>query len=243
MALLYLKQEDNTRYEVRSAGASLRLYSNGVMHSQYNKNAPINGAIWDLLLLPGFFATTTPKRILVLGLGGGTIVHLLRLFFPQSHITCVELDEEHIYIAKQHFSIPSKNVTVLHADAYEFLNEKAKSGEKYDWIIDDVFQHGSGEPERAEALDELGSKYLKCLENNAILSINVIAKQQGKQVKTLAKLFASAYEFSHPLYVNRIVSLMKFDGDSAQFRLNLKQHKLLNQDLKSCKLNYRLKRF
>ncbi len=69
MALLYLKQEDNTRYEVRSAGASLRLYSNGVMHSQYNKNNPINGAIWDLLLLPGFFALTPPKRILVLGLG------------------------------------------------------------------------------------------------------------------------------------------------------------------------------
>ena len=243
MALLYLKQEDNTRYEVRSAGASLRLYSNGVMHSQYNKNSPISGAIWDLLLLPGFFALNPPKRILVLGLGGGTIVHLLRLFFPQSHISCVELDEEHIYIAKQHFVIPSDNVSIFHGDAYEFLNKKANTKDKYDWIIDDVFQHGSGEPERSKALDDLAGKYLDCLTDNAILSINVIAKQQGKQVKALAKSFSSAYEFSHPLYVNRIISLMKFDASSAQFRINLKQHKMLNQDLKSCKLNYRLKKF
>jgi len=243
MALLYLKQEDNTRYEVRSAGASLRLYSNGVMHSQYNKNTPINGAIWDLLLLPGFFAPTPPKRILVLGLGGGTIVHLLRLFFPQSHITCVELDEEHIYIAQQHFDIPSDNVNVVHGDAYAFLEKQGKTKQGYDWIIDDVFQHCSGEPKRSKALDELSAKYLKCLSDNAILSINVIAKQQGGQVKALAAGFSSAYQFSHPLYVNRIVSLMKFDASTVQFRQNLKQHKMLDQGLKSCKLNYRLKKF
>ena len=73
MALVYQKQLGNSHYEVRSAGASLRLYSNGVLHSQYNPNTPVGGTIWDLLLLPGFFKDTPPKRILVLGLGGGAI--------------------------------------------------------------------------------------------------------------------------------------------------------------------------
>ncbi len=242
MALQYFKQKGDTHYEVRNAGASLRLYSNGVMHSQYNPNTPINGAIWDLLLLPGFFALTPPKRILVLGLGGGTIVHLLRRFFPQSHITCVELDAEHIYIAQQHFNIPNDNVTVLHGDAYEFLNNNQPSSDQFDWIIDDVFQHTSGEPERQTPLNELFDLYRKCLSTDGVLSINVISDKQKKQVKQLSEQFELAYEFSHPLYVNCIVTMLNKGCSTAQFRDNLKQHTMLNQSLKSCRLNYRLKR-
>ncbi len=243
MALQYFKQEGNTRYEVRNAGASLRLYSNGVMHSQYNPNAPINGAIWDLLLLPGFFANKPPERILVLGLGGGTIVHLLRLFFPLSHITCVELDAEHIYIAQQHFNIPADNVSVLHGDAYQFLqNNQSSPADHFDWIIDDVFQHTSGEPERQTPLNELYDLYRKCLSTDGVLSINVIAANQKKQVKQLSQQFKTAYEFSHPLYVNCIVTMLDVGCSTARFRENLKQHKILNQSLKSCRLNYRLKK-
>ncbi len=247
MAVLYSKQTADSLYEVRSAGASLRLYSNGVLHSQYNKNTPINGAIWDLLLLPGFFAVSPPKRILVLGLGGGTIVHLLRRFFPESHITCVELDTEHISVAKQFFLIPNKNVNVVHADAYDFLKDAAhkKKGKKqtFDWIIDDVFQHDSGEPERIETLSDLAETYLQCLHINGLLSINVISDKQKRQVKKLVPSFMSAYQFSHPLYENCIVSLCRFEASTAQFRLNLKLHKMLDQTYKTCKLNYRLKRF
>jgi spermidine synthase len=243
MALLYSKQTADSLYEVRSAGASLRLYSNGVLHSQYNKNTPINGAIWDLLLLPGFLAPSPPKYILVLGLGGGTIVHLLRRFFPESHITCVELDKEHITIAKQFFVIPNDNVKVVHADAYEFLKGTINTDQKYDWIIDDVFQHGSGEPERADDINELAAIYVGCLQKNGLLSINVITKQQKKQVKELAQSFMCAYQFNHPLYENSIVSLNLFDACTAQFRVNLKQHKMLDQSYKTCKLNYRLKRY
>ncbi len=247
MALLYSKQTADCLYEVRSAGASLRLYSNGVLHSQYNKNTPINGAIWDLLLLPGFFAPSLPKRILVLGLGGGTIVHLLRRFFPESHITCVELDSEHITIAKQFFLIPTENVNIVHADAYAFLKDAAhkKIGEKqrFDWIIDDVFQHGTGEPERIEAVSGLAETYLSCLQKNGLLSINVIGSKQKKQLKELVPFFVSAYQFNHPLYENSIVSLNRFDASTAQFRVNLKQHKVLDQTYKTCKLNYRLRRF
>ncbi len=247
MALLYSKQTADSLYEVRNAGASLRLYSNGVLHSQYNKNTPINGAIWDLLLLPGFLAPRSPKRILVLGLGGGTIVHLLRRFFPESHITCVELDREHITIAKQFFLIPTENVKVVHADAYDFLKDAThkQKGEKqkFDWIIDDVFQHLTGEPKRVKAVSGMTTMYLSCLQKNGLLSINVIGSKQKKQLKNLMPSFVSAYQFNHPLYENSIVSLNRFDASTAQFRINLKQHKMLDQTYKTCKLNYRLQRF
>ena len=103
MAVIFTKQQGPDHYEVRSAGSSVRLYSNGVLHSQYNSLHPISGAIWDLLVLPGFFLKHPPRNILVLGLGGGTVIHLIRHFFPDSHITCVEKEAMHIQIAKRFF--------------------------------------------------------------------------------------------------------------------------------------------
>ena len=239
MALVYQNQLADSHYEVRSAGASLRLYSNGVLHSQYNPNTPISGGIWDLLLLPGFFKETPPKRILVLGLGGGTIVHLIKAFFPESLLTCVELDKQHIDIAQQFFVIPSQQVEVIHADAYEYLSE---TSETFDWIVDDVFQHVSGEPTRAKSLNDIFPLYLQRLKPQGMLSANLIGSEQYKQMKSFSENFTQGYQFNHPMYENRIICLSSAMCSTAQFRLNLKQFKVLDQSRKSCKLNYRLRK-
>ncbi|QKQ25565.1 hypothetical protein [Candidatus Reidiella endopervernicosa] len=55
MALLWYRKEGESRYEVRSAGATRRLYTNGVFHSQYNPNRPISGSVWGLLMLPALY--------------------------------------------------------------------------------------------------------------------------------------------------------------------------------------------
>jgi spermidine synthase len=239
MALLYQKQVAGSDYQVRSAGASLRLYSNGVLHSQYNPNTPINGTIWDLLLLPGFFKGTAPKHILVLGLGGGTIVHLLKVFFPESFITCVELDKEHIHIAKKHFLIPAKQVKVVHGDAYEFLR---RTTQKFDWIMDDVFQHVLGEPLRGKSVKDIFPLYSQCLNKQGMLSANLIGAEQYQQMKYFSEQFGHGYQFNHPMYENRIICLSDDMCSTAQFRLNLKQFKELDQSRKTCKLNYRLRK-
>ncbi len=247
MALIYCKQTQDTRYEVRTAGASLRLYSNGVLHSQYNPRHPISGAIWDLLLLPGFLLKTPPQRILVLGLGGGTVVHLLRRFFPLSHITCVERDKEHINIAQTFFKIPSKNVQLIHADAYDFLAERClaennkQKNEKFDWIIDDVFQHLSGEPEREKPFCGIFNLYLSCLTNDGLLSMNVIADKQYKQLRPLSAHFKQGCVFRHPLYVNRVVTLLNDGLELNEFKEKLQAVKELDNRRKTCRLQYSLK--
>ena len=52
MALLWERRVEGTLYQVRSAGRTRRLYTNGVFHSQYNPVRPVTGSVWDLLLLP-----------------------------------------------------------------------------------------------------------------------------------------------------------------------------------------------
>lgn len=248
MALLFSKDHQGTLYEVRSAGRSIRLYSNGVLHSQYNPNRLINGAIWDLLLLPAFLLPESPKRILLLGLGGGTLVHMIRHFFPGAHITCVELDKQHIHIAKKWFKLPKDNIEVVHGDAYDFLKKGKNSKQQFDWIVDDVFQHVNGEPERGFAIDKLLPLYKGVLPNKkqlALLSLNVIGSHQKKQFKTIMDSFSEAYDFRHPLYENHIMSLLQGPDQGltkAQYQLRLNDFKELDTRYKTCPLNYGFKR-
>ena len=232
MAVIYSKQQGQDHYEVRSAGASVRLYSNGVLHSQYNPSHLISGAIWDLLVLPGFFLKHPPRNILVLGLGGGTVVHLMRYFFPDCNITCVEREALHIKIAKRFFKLP-KDVTVIHCDAYEAL---ANIEEKFDWVLDDVFQHTTGEPEREVTFDDVLSLYNRVLTPNAVLSMNTIGAQQLKSVKSVKSNFDHSYVLRHPLYDNAIVSLCKNGRSKAEFFEALSLHKALDNRRKTCRL-------
>lgn len=237
MAVIYAKQQGQDYYEVRNAGASVRLYSNGVLHSQYNPLHPISGAIWDLLVLPGFFLNKPPRHVLVLGLGGGTVVHLIRHFFPQCKITCVERESLHIKIAKRFFKLP-KDVTVIHGDAYDVLSNIKN---QFDWVLDDVFQHVNGEPEREVGFDAVFSLYQNVLTNDGVLSMNTIGANQLKQLKQTTHRFDQRYVMRHPLYDNAIVSLYRNGRSKTDFFDELSQHKELDKRRKTCRLQVSLR--
>ncbi|EAT12627.1 hypothetical protein RED65_07018 [Oceanobacter sp. RED65] len=172
MAVIYQKHTADCHYEVRTAGSSIRLYSNSVLHTQYNPNQVISGAIWDLLVLPAFFKASSPRKVLLLGLGGGALVKMIQYFFPKAQIDCVELDPQHIYIAKRFFKI--SGVTIHQGDAYEFLKKNRK---KFDWVIDDVFGHLDGNPLRQTSLND--TLYTRALTYDGLLSINIIDDVEG----------------------------------------------------------------
>jgi len=246
MSVLYSKQVADVEYQVRTAGNSVRLYSNGVLHSQYNPKHPISGAIWDLLLLPAFLLSTPPSNILLLGLGGGTLVHLIRLFFPKANITCVDIDKEHIKVARRFFKIPKKNVTVIEGDAYSVLRA---SKQRYDWIIDDVFQHVSGEPERDGKAYQLLKTYQDNLAKNGLLSLNIIGKRQQENIHPLMEGFDRVIQFIHPLYENRIIAMLN-NADAyyfskaitkKDFNSKIMKYKVLDQSRKTCRLNFNLR--
>ena len=67
MAILWSQRVGDTRYEVRAAGSSLRLYNNGILHSQFSERCPATGSVWDLLWLPALFRVGgMPRRLLLL---------------------------------------------------------------------------------------------------------------------------------------------------------------------------------
>lgn len=154
MALIWQKQVGANRYEVRAHGATVRLYSNGVFHSQWNPNDPLKGSLWELLLLPAFFLPLgRVRRVLILGVGGGALIRLLQRFFEPERIVGVDIDRHHLTIARRFFGV--RGATLICADARQFVAELAADGNSkpFDLIVDDLFGHCDGVAERAVTAD------------------------------------------------------------------------------------------
>ncbi|TYB78562.1 spermidine synthase [Bizionia myxarmorum] len=78
------------------------------------------------------------NSILVLGLGGGSVIQTLRTDFNfKNHITAVEIDPQIITIAKEEFQIESsESLNIICDDALKFVEN---TSETFDLIIIDLF--------------------------------------------------------------------------------------------------------
>lgn len=152
MAVLWEKQTGGVHYEVRTAGGSLRLYTNGVLHTQYNPKRRWTGSVWDLLTMTTLLRPPQQiRRVLVLGVGGGAAIRQLLQFFPEAQITGVELNPVHVQVAKRFFGLRDAGVELVCANAVTYL--ALYDGAPFDLIIDDLFGDRDGIPCRAVTAD------------------------------------------------------------------------------------------
>lgn len=106
-----------------------------------------------------------PKNVLMLGLGGGSMVTFLMHHFPALQIDAVEYREVLGEIAHRYFSLPDEPRLSLHyADAATHMHHNDR---EYDLIFVDVFDH-KGMEERSVDL----SFYSNC---RAALSVTGVA--------------------------------------------------------------------
>ena len=78
-----------------------------------------------------------PKRVLILGLGGGSFPKRLYRDFPQIVVDVVDIDPEIIGIAKRYFQVPEDSRLRLHRrDGRRFVRETT---EQYDLIFLDAY--------------------------------------------------------------------------------------------------------
>lgn len=241
MATIWQKTVRGKHYQVRQAGNSIRLYTDGVFHSQYNPNKPLGGTIWDLLVLPALFKPNNIQRVLILGLGGGAVIRGLDSLLPNRHFTAIEIDKTHIQIAKRYFNVrTSKQVKLIHADAIEWvLNYQ---GPQFDYILDDLFLEKNGFPDRAANHHQHWcNKLLSLLSPSGVLAVNFDHPKHVKQSAlytddTIARHFRSRFTLSVPNYDNRIAaffrqSVSKNDLEKALLRINQQQGKRVDRHL------------
>ncbi|MCX2782491.1 class I SAM-dependent methyltransferase [Microbulbifer thermotolerans] len=212
MALLWQKRAGDNHYQVRSHGASVRLYSNGVFHSQWNPRDPLKGSLWEMLLLPAFFLPRRQIRtVLLLGVGGGALIRLLQRYITPDRIVGVELDAVHLQIARKYFGV--RDVELVHADALDYVAAQLTAGDRcaFDLIIDDLFGHCGGAAERAVVADQPWCKQLlQLLSPEGLLVANFGSRTEllasGWRAAAIRRQLRGAWTAEHPAYENCILA-------------------------------------
>lgn len=104
-----------------------------------------------------------PRRLLVIGLGGGNLVRMLHARLPAASIDAVEIDPEVVRLAGKWFGVaPGPRLRVFTEDAARFVG---RPGEAYDVIWVDAFlDPGASETDSAGVPEALrGAEFLRQL--------------------------------------------------------------------------------
>ena len=158
------------------------------------------------MTLSALLLKPNPERILIIGLGGGTLPNALRDILPSAVIDTVEIDEAVVRVAKQFFGFAEdKQNRVYVQDARVFGKRAALRGEQYGLIILDAFD-GEYIPEHlmtAEFLSEMRG----LLSNDGVLVANTFAssKLYDYESATYAEAFGGFLNFRLPTSGNRVI--------------------------------------
>lgn len=208
MELFNHRDQHGHHYRVCRAGGSLRLYTDGIFHTQYHPRRHLDGSLWDLLWLPSIaLANQAVRRILVLGVGGGAVICALRKRYPNALIIGVDINSVHLTIARRFFNAGGANTLLLEADALAFM--KFYRGPAFDLIVDDLFAAQNGEPSRVVALTPKWCGLLcRALSPRGLLLVNFAAAAELRAAWQVLRdgntHFAGAQEWAHRRYENRI---------------------------------------
>ncbi len=117
-----------------------------------------------------------PSRVLLIGLGTGSLVKFIYHNLPHTQLTAVEIDERIVPIAKQYFHLPDdpKRLKIVIADGADYI-EKTKRH------YDAIFVDGFGPNARPGRLDS-GYFYSEChtrLSQEGLLIINLLSRYHG----------------------------------------------------------------
>jgi spermidine synthase len=83
-----------------------------------------------------------PKRILIIGLGGGSLPTALREILPDAQIDVVEIDPAVTRVARKYFGFKDgPKMKVFEVDGRVYVKRAVREGAKYDAVLLDAFDH------------------------------------------------------------------------------------------------------
>jgi spermidine synthase len=204
-----------SRIRVRRAGdvrALTFLRDNGqeAVQSRINLKAPENlAAPYARAMFASYLYQPNPRRVLIVGLGGGAMVRFLMHHEPQVQIDAVEIDPAVVRIAGEYFGVRSGgNVRVHTADAVAFIEGTA---DRYDLILMDAFLRPSsgtdatGVPSGLKTLAFL-KRLKQALAPGGVVAFNVNEHDtMADDIAAVAEAFGHAAVYRCPPADNKVV--------------------------------------
>lgn len=132
-----------------------------------------------------------PRRILMIGLGGGSLVKFCHRHLPSTHVTVVEIDADVIAL-RAHFRVPpdGADLRVIHGDGASYVADLADSGGQLpDVLLVDAYDRDG--ISRSIAEPEFIENSRRILGDGGVFVMNLAAHESDStlQVERIRKVF------------------------------------------------------
>ena len=191
--------------------------------------------------LASLFLNPDPKKILIVGLGGGSLANALHYILPHSQIDVVEIDEKVIDIASRYFNlIMNDRLKVFHNDGVNFVRNSTAS---YDLIILDAFDEEY--IPQSFLTDSFVVSVKSILNNDGIIVVNTFSKSKYASLENVLyeKHFGNFYSLesnNRVIIAGKILQTDEIEKNSHRFKrifsqLGIENNELLEKIIKSYK--------
>lgn len=211
-------------FETQSAYSTIRVRKKGSVHTLIfvrDSGREVGETQMDLkhperLLIPytrsmfvSYLFQPDPQRVLIVGLGGGAMVHFLRHHDPTVMIDAVEIDPTVVALADRFFSTQADTNTTIHTqDAFDFFTTPKH---QYDVIFMDAFLKPTSQTDTTGVPTRLKTQeFLRSLEPhltpNGVVVFNLNHHNALRNdVQTVRSAFQQTHVFRVPKSRNLIV--------------------------------------
>jgi len=94
------------------------------------------------MMLAALAVNPAPRSILIVGLGGGTLVDVLERALPDADIDVAEIDPAVVRVATAYFGLrTSPRVHIHEEDGRVYVKRALRAGKRYDLVMLDAFDH------------------------------------------------------------------------------------------------------
>lgn len=147
-------------------------------------------------MMAGFLVQPRPRRLLMLGLGGGGMSNYLHGRFPELEIDAVDIDPEVARLAQEFFDVPKGDPRYrVHVDDARLFVERAAADVRWDMIMLDAFR-GVFVPYHLKT-EEFYRAVLARLAPGGVVVANLhnVTRMYPHDRQTMAAVFPQRYSF------------------------------------------------
>lgn len=158
------------------------------------------------MMLAGLLVEPQPERILMVGLGGGTLPRVFDHLYPTAVQDLIEIDPAVVRVAREFFAFEELGAMKVHVrDARVFVKRALANGETYDYIMLDAFT-GDYIPEHL-LTQEFLTEVRGILAPGGVVVANTFMSSglYDHESATYAAVFGTVAELRLPVTLNRIL--------------------------------------
>ena len=177
----------NHLVEIIDNGDERSLYFSGnVLQSAMSLSVPHRLVLsYTRFMMAALLFVNPPQRILLVGVGAGSLIRFLHHYFPTSIIDGVDYSTSILKLARGYFSLPeTENVKLFCDDGATFLSREKQ--QSYDLILIDAFDNQGMAP--SIYCHDFFDNCLAHLAPNGIVSLNLWSGDEAKMARVKSEL-------------------------------------------------------